>query len=1020
MVVGVPSPVTMVDEDMHVCEVPIFNNQISNESIPTSFCSTIPTLESLPILSTELPIHKSTKSLNNIDDLPFELLTGEEYIDHANDLTDGVIYLTSYRLFIFTNESCCSFINCPLRLIDLIEMKDNIYLYIQCKDMRSFRLTFFTTDKCTYWLRKLTELISIPINLEDLFAMKYALLKPNQERSLRDRFHNEFIRLQLDSYPWRLTEINRNYELCTSYPEFCVVPRTITDEEISEVAKFRSYRRFPTIVWRHSNGAVIARTSQPEVGWLFWRSKEDEKMIQAIINACHPTTADTLPRETGSNRLLILDARSYTAAIANRAKGGGFEYPPYYTDCDVQFMNLPNIHAIRKSAQMLRVAIANAAQSENWLSQLESTRWLHNLSALIGAASFVVANVHKHSRPVLVHCSDGWDRTPQITALAEIMLDSYYRTIEGFQILVQREWIAFGHKFGERCGHGVGANDPNERSPVFLQWLDCVYQLFIQYPIAFEFNEMFLLKLAMHTYTCLYGTFLCNTDYERTIAKLETRTLSIWSLLNIKSTEFNNHLFDEKNKEILYPSYSIRDLRIWTNLYLRDVRHTPAGTSEHPSTSSTVVPNRLRSYEDLSLITNGLHRSTSDPNLTGSLSLESSSITIRTGNTDTNNNSLINGIQTNRLQNSTSTNSLFGPPHHLGTYNNGSNHNMTNIPIHTLSNPTSPNNTHTTSPQLPSTITIPNNNFYDSPDKNIKQHSFTTDDSAPDITQLALSFQRFPLNINSVDNILRAMSRPRKYTNSTSSTHSSLSECSLTKMNSHDSNQTPQITSQLSPSSNKRIKSIRKRIDDDGLTKIPDQITKRMSEKRREYVEEIESLNDQIGRMLKFIHTIIKLNNNNNNNNNNNIHNTSPHMDAISQSNKNSIETSSCASWQKIDNTEGAVTRWMPDFNVHTCHSCHTKFQQWPISRKHHCRNCGNVFCNSCANYYKSIPSLNLTRPVRVCRDCFPKLDDINNHTTIEQTTKSASPMPIQNGCRQPNGTPNGSFNANGGQKVKG
>jgi hypothetical protein len=65
-------------------------------------------------------------------------------------------------------------------------------------------------------------------------------------------------------------------------------------------------------------------------------------------------------------------------------------------------------------------------------------------------------------------------------------------------------------------------------------------------------------------------------------------------------------------------------------------------------------------------------------------------------------------------------------------------------------------------------------------------------------------------------------------------------------------------------------------------------------------------------------------------------------MDAISQSNINSAETSSCASWQKIDNTEGAVTRWMPDFNVHTCHSCHTKFQQWPFSRKHHCRSMFN------------------------------------------------------------------------------
>jgi hypothetical protein len=249
--------------------------------------------------------------------------------------------------------------------------------------------------------------------------------------------------------------------------------------------------------------------------------------------------------------------------------------------------------------------------------------------------------------------------------------------------------------------------------------------------------------------------------------------------------------------KVLYPSYSVRDLRIWSNLYIRDARYTPPGSSEHPSSTSSLVPGRLRSYEDLSSsLTNGLHRSTSDPSLSGSLSLESSSITIRTGNISTNNNNNnppTNSNQSTRLQNSTSTNSLFGPPHHLGTLN-GSNHNMTNNPVNGVSTPTSPNpTTNNNNPNVtpPSTITIPPNSTQDSPDSRIKRQSFTTDDSAPDITQLALSVQRFPLNVNSVDNILRTMSRPRKHTNSTSSTGSSLSEAwSLTKINSHDSNQT--------------------------------------------------------------------------------------------------------------------------------------------------------------------------------------------------------------------------------------
>ncbi|NXU67251.1 MTMR4 protein, partial [Horornis vulcanius] len=94
----------------------------------------------------------------------------------------------------------------------------------------------------------------------------------------------------------------------------------------------------------------------------------------------------------------------------------------------------------------------------------------------------------------LVHCSDGWDRTPQIVALAKILLDPYYRTMEGFQVLVESDWLDFGHKFGDRCGHQEKVEDQNEQCPVFLQWLDAVHQLLKQFPCLFEFNEAFLVR----------------------------------------------------------------------------------------------------------------------------------------------------------------------------------------------------------------------------------------------------------------------------------------------------------------------------------------------------------------------------------------------------------------------------------------------------------------------------------------------------------------------------------------------
>jgi len=53
---------------------------------------------------------------------------------------------------------------------------------------------------------------------------------------------------------------------------------------------------------------------------------------------------------------------------------------------------------------------------------------------------------------VLVHCSDGWDRTSQIVALAMLLGDPYYRTIDGFELLIEKEWLSYGLQFHLRHG----------------------------------------------------------------------------------------------------------------------------------------------------------------------------------------------------------------------------------------------------------------------------------------------------------------------------------------------------------------------------------------------------------------------------------------------------------------------------------------------------------------------------------------------------------------------------------------
>ncbi|XP_030648747.1 myotubularin-related protein 4 [Chanos chanos] len=605
--------------------------------------------------------------------VPFPVLQGEgvEYLGRADD---AIIAISNYRLHIKFKDSI---INVPLRLIESVESRDMFQLHIICKDSKVVRCHFSTFKQCQEWLKRLNRAISHPSRLEDLFALAYHawclggsaddedqhlnLCRPGEH--VVQRTEMEVRRMGFDMQnAWRLTEINSNYKLCSSYPQKLLVPVWITDRELESVASFRSWKRIPVVVYRHQrNGAVIARCSQPEISWWGWRNTEDEYLVTSIAKAClldpgprgpgpsatcrtrrdGPDNSDSdfdssltgcpgSDANTAAQKLLILDARSYTAAVANRAKGGGCECEEYYPNCEVMFMGMANIHSIRNSFQSLRAVCSQIPDPGNWLSALESTRWLQHLSVMLKAATLVSSAVEREGRPVLVHCSDGWDRTPQIVALAKILLDPFYRTIEGFQVLVETEWLDYGHKFADRCGHQENGDDMSEQCPVFLQWLDCVHQLLKQFPCLFEFNEAFLVKLVQHTYSCLYGTFLCNNAREREARNIYKRTCSVWSLLRTGNKNFQNFLYIPSHDMVLQPVCHTRALQLWTAVYLptsspctaaednMDIYLSPSAQGEELTLRSLDRLPKTRSMDNLvSACENGmpLTRTSSDPNL---------------------------------------------------------------------------------------------------------------------------------------------------------------------------------------------------------------------------------------------------------------------------------------------------------------------------------------------------------------------------------------------------------------------
>ena len=432
---------------------------------------------------------------------------------------------------------------------------------------------------------------------------------------------------------WRISEVNRDFNLCPTYPELVATPCKADDSLLRQSAAFRARGRIPVLSYRDpATGATITRCSQPLVGMLNKRSKADERLVSLIACSNRLVAEDAEKdaagggdpegkgRRSGRSRLpfYIMDLRPLRNALANQLAHGGGHESSHYAHCEVLFCGIQNIHVVLESLQRVQQTARQAhgtvgpilredpsessdddgGRDDAWGEGCESneyrsgpvpasvgprqkighllakvgadskdttaaeTKWLHHLGSILAAAMEVVAIVADYGSSVLVHCSDGWDRTPQVTSLSQLLLDPYSRTYTGFSVLIEKEWVSMGHQFCTRasglrlssdievvnsfssgafaaaqaaasspttaceedeaapplasCGEGKVCGPTGVgQSPTFIQWLACVAQVMEQHPQAFEFTKTLLWLLADDHCSGRHCSFVGNSDQDR-------------------------------------------------------------------------------------------------------------------------------------------------------------------------------------------------------------------------------------------------------------------------------------------------------------------------------------------------------------------------------------------------------------------------------------------------------------------------------------------------------------------------
>lgn len=485
----------------------------------------------------------------------------------------GYFGLTKYRAFFynfyFSDLEKKRFVF-PFNYVSrytLEELKHEFALEIYLKDERKYKI--WVSKKNRSVIDNFISQVSLKFN--DLYIL---LLKSH---SITSKLVNEGIvraemerqglfdeterQKQLELVTPFLSLYNDNYSLISTYPISLVIAKDLSEDNFVLLSHMFVNRRLPIMTWTDRiNQASLWITSS------FTGSSTLESL--AVLKEY----LTSMENRSIKGSLDIVDLQLYkNNSLSSYFKGQLTKYSLTFK-CRNQYLKMMSLEQLFNDQYAKRVRY-----------NLETSEWLDLVSEALKIAVesstriSVRVNIYiiKEGYSVLIQSDEGRERAILISSLTQIMLDGYFRTIKGFVVLIEKEWIQLGYPFSKRNVDNwiEGPKDiyvSTDFNPLFILFLDCVHQLVMQFPAFFEFKLLLLEEIAFHSYSCRFFNFLKDCEKERSNEGL-LQYESLWDTIAITRINYLNPLYSPEciSSQLISANYGIFKLILWESHYFK-------------------------------------------------------------------------------------------------------------------------------------------------------------------------------------------------------------------------------------------------------------------------------------------------------------------------------------------------------------------------------------------------------------------------------------------------------------------